>query len=49
MGSDDLFKKRRTKLQERKKETRTPKPNSFLIVSEGKKQNHSILKAWQIT
>ena len=37
MGSDDLFKKRRAKLQERKKETRTPKPNSFLIVSEGKK------------
>lgn len=37
MGSDDLFKKRRAKLQERKKESRTPKPNSFLIVSEGKK------------
>lgn len=37
MGSDDLFKKRRAKLQERKKELRTPKPNSFLIVSEGKK------------
>lgn len=37
MGSDDLFKKRHAKLQERKKETRTPKPNSFLIVSEGEK------------
>lgn len=37
MGTDDLFKKRRAKLQERKKELLTPKPNSFLIVSEGKK------------
>lgn len=37
MGSDDLFKKKRAKLQERKKELRSPKPNSFLIVSEGKK------------
>ncbi len=37
MGTDDLFKKRRAKLEERKKEQRTPKPNSFLIVSEGKK------------
>ena len=37
MGSDDLFKKKHAKLQERKKELRTPKPNSFLIVSEGKK------------
>lgn len=42
MGSDDLFKKRRTKLQERKKETRTPKPNSFLIVSEGKKNRTTL-------
>lgn len=37
MGSDDLFKKKRAKLQQRKKETLTPKPNSFLIVSEGAK------------
>ena len=37
MGTDDLFKKRRSKLQERAKETRIPKPNSFLIVSEGEK------------
>lgn len=37
MGTDDLFKKRRAKLQERKRELVTPKPNSFLIVSEGKK------------
>ena len=37
MGTDDLFKKRRAKLQERKIESKTPKPNSFLIVSEGTK------------
>ncbi len=37
MGSDDLFKKKRAKLQKRKKELRIPKPGSFLIVSEGKK------------
>lgn len=37
MGTDDLFKKRRAKLQERKIESKTPKPNSFLIVSEGAK------------
>lgn len=37
MGTDDLHKKRHAALQERKKELRTPKPNSFLIVSEGKK------------
>lgn len=37
MGTDNLFKKRRAKLAERKKELRNPKPNSFLIVSEGAK------------
>lgn len=37
MGSDDFFKKKRAKLQERKKELCAPKPNSFLIVSEGEK------------
>ena len=37
MGTDDLFKKRRAAAEERKKEFRTPKPNSFLIVSEGAK------------
>ena len=37
MGTDDLFKKRRAKLQERKAESKTPKPNSFLIVTEGTK------------
>ncbi len=37
MGTDDLFKKKRAKLKQRKIETKTPKPNSFLIVSEGTK------------
>lgn len=37
MGTDNLFKKRKAKLAERKRELRDPKPNSFLIVSEGKK------------
>lgn len=37
MGTDDFFKKKRAQLEERKKELRTPKPNSFLIVSEGEK------------
>lgn len=37
VGTDNLFKKRKAKLAERKKELRNPKPHSFLIVSEGKK------------
>ena len=37
MGSDELFKKKRARLEERKRELRIPKPNSFLIVSEGEK------------
>ena len=37
MGTDDLFKKKRAGLKERKKERKTPKPDSFLIVSEGEK------------
>ena len=37
MGTDDFFKKRRADARERKKEFRTPKANSFLIVSEGEK------------
>ena len=49
MGSDDLFKKRRAARKERKYEYKTPKANSFLIVTEGerteplyfkKSQNH---------
>lgn len=37
MGTDNIFKEKRAALKERKKELRTPKPNSFLIVSEGTK------------
>lgn len=37
MGSDDFFKKKKAALQARKQEQLTPKVNSFLIVSEGKK------------
>ena len=37
MGTDDIFKKRRARLEERKIESKIPKPNSFLIVSEGTK------------
>jgi len=37
VGSDDIFKKRKKAAEERKRELRTPKPNSFLIVSEGAK------------
>lgn len=37
MGSDDLFKKRRKDRQKRKYEFRTPRANSFLIVTEGER------------
>lgn len=37
MGSDDLFKKRRTARQKRKYEFRTPNTESYLIVTEGEK------------
>ncbi|MGN0483332.1 MAG: RloB family protein [Lachnospiraceae bacterium] len=35
MGTDDLFKKRRQARKQRKYEYKTPKANSFLIVTEG--------------
>lgn len=35
MGSDDLFKKHRAERRKRKSETRKPKANSYLIVTEG--------------
>lgn len=35
MGTDDLFKKRRQNRKARKSEFRTPKANSFLIITEG--------------
>ena len=37
MGTDNIFKDKRAKLNERKKELKNPTPNSFLIVSEGTK------------
>ncbi len=35
MGSEDLFKKRREERKKRRHEYRTPRANSFLIVTEG--------------
>ncbi len=35
MGSHDLYKRRKAERRERKTETREPKPNSFLIITEG--------------
>ena len=37
MGTDDLFKKRREARKQRQHEIKTPKANSYLIVTEGKR------------
>lgn len=37
MGSDDLFKRRREERKQRQYEYKTPKANSFLIVTEGER------------
>lgn len=37
MGSDDLFKKRKAARKSRQRETRLPKPHSYLIVTEGER------------
>lgn len=37
MGTDDLFKKRREDRKQRQHETKTPKANSYLIVTEGER------------
>lgn len=37
MGSEDLFKRRREERKKRQHEFKTPKTNSFLIVTEGEK------------
>ena len=37
MGTDDLFKKRREARKKRQYEMKTPKANSYLIVTEGKR------------
>ncbi|MCM1112999.1 MAG: RloB family protein [Muribaculum sp.] len=47
MGSDDLFKKRRTARKQRNHEFKTPKANSYLIVTEGKKTEPLYFKGIQ--
>lgn len=44
MGSDDIFKKRREANKKRKKEVKTPRANSFLIVTEGEKSEPNYIK-----
>lgn len=47
MGSDDLFKKRRIEREQRKREYKIPKANSFLIVTEGKQTEPLYFKGLQ--
>ncbi len=47
MGSDDLFKKRREARKQRKHEYKTPKANSFLIVTEGERTEPLYFKGIQ--
>ncbi len=47
MGTDDLFKKRRAERQQRRHEYRTPKANSYLIVTEGEKTEPFYFKGIQ--
>lgn len=47
MGSDDLFKKRREARKKRKHEYKTPKANSFLIVTEGERTEPLYFKGLQ--
>lgn len=47
MGSDDLFKKRREARKQRKHEYKTPKANSFLIVTEGERTEPLYFKGLQ--
>lgn len=47
MGTDDLFKKRRAERQKRKYEYRTPRANSFLIVTEGERTEPLYFKGLQ--
>lgn len=47
MGSDDLFKKRRAERKQRQHDYRTPKANSFLIVTEGAKTEPLYFKGMQ--
>lgn len=47
MGSDDLFKKRRADRKQRRREYKTPRANSFLIVTEGKRTEPLYFKGLQ--
>lgn len=47
MGTDDLFKKRYKERKKRKHEFKTPKVNSFLIVTEGKRTEPFYFKGLQ--
>lgn len=47
MGSDDLFKKRREDRKQRRHEYKTPRANSFLIVTEGERTEPLYLKGIQ--
>lgn len=47
MGTDDLFKKRREERKKRRHEYKTPKANSFLIVTEGKRTEPFYFKGLQ--
>lgn len=47
MGSDDLFKKRRETRKQRQYEYKTPKANSFLIVTEGERTEPLYFKGIQ--
>lgn len=47
MGSDDLFKKRREERKQRRHEYKTPKANSFLIVTEGERTEPLYFKGIQ--
>ncbi|MBP3569178.1 MAG: RloB domain-containing protein [Lachnospiraceae bacterium] len=47
MGTDDLFKKRRAARKKRQHEMKTPKANSYLIVTEGKRTEPLYLRGLQ--
>lgn len=47
MGSDDLFKKRRAARKQRQHEYKTPRANSFLIVTEGERTEPLYFKGLQ--
>lgn len=47
MGTDDLFKKRREARKQRKHEYKTPKANSYLIVTEGERTEPLYFKGLQ--